>query len=130
MPITGSGSGGGFGQSPIETPKPKFGGAASNVSDIGKFTIDVTKPAESLTKGAEGVVGLAQGVGKAAVSVIENLPILGLVTKPVIGVVGSVVDATVGKGVNAISNTVIGEVASKGLNTAAEIAFAPVGAGL
>ena len=131
MPITGAGGGGGgFGRSPIETPKPKFGGAASNVSDIGKFTIDVTKPAESLTKGAEGVVGLAQGVGKAAVSVIENLPILGLVTKPVIGVVGSVVDATVGKGVNAISNTVIGEVASKGLNTAAEIAFAPVGAGL
>ncbi len=130
MPITGSSSGGGFGQSPIETPKPKFGGAASNVSDIGKFTIDVTKPSESLTKGAEGVVGLAQGVGKAAVSVIENLPILGLVTKPVIGAVGSVVDATVGKGVNAISNTVIGEVASKGLNTAAEVAFAPIGAGL
>jgi hypothetical protein len=129
MPITGAGSGG-LGQSPIKTPQPKFGGASSNLADIGKFTIDITKPAESVTKGAEGVVGLAQGVGKAAVSVIENLPILGLVTKPVIGAVGSVFDATLGKGVTAISDSVIGETLSKGVNTAAEIAFAPVGAGL
>ena len=129
MPITGAGSGN-FGQSPIQTPKPKFGGAASNTADIGKFTVDITKPAESLTKSAEGIVGLGQGLGKAAVSVVENLPILGLVTKPVIGAVGSVVDATIGKGVTAISDSVIGETLSKGINTAADIAFAPLGAGL
>lgn len=109
-----------------DVPTRPLGGAASNLSTMGKFNLDITKPAESLGGTAEGFAGGLQAVGKAAVSVVENIPIAGLITKPVIGAVGAVADATVGQVVKGISSGPIGKAANDAAGFAFNVATLPL----
>jgi hypothetical protein len=93
---------------------------------MGKFNLDITKPEESIGGTVEGFAAAAQGIGKAAVSVVENLPIAGLITKPVIGAVGAVADATVGQVVKGISSGPIGKAVNDAAGTAFHIATLPL----
>lgn len=103
-----------------------IGGAGANLSTLGKFNLDLTNPQESFGATAEGFAGGVQAIGKAAVSVVENLPIAGLITKPVIGAVGAVADATVGQVVKGISSGPIGKAANDAAGAAFNIATLPL----
>lgn len=127
MPIKGLGPSSQASVGPqADVPTRPLGGAGSNLSTMGKFNLDITKPAESLGGTAEGFAGGIQAVGKAVVSVVENLPIAGLVTKPVIGAVGAVADATVGQVVKGISSGPIGKAANDAAGFAFNVATLPL----
>jgi hypothetical protein len=127
MPIKGFGTpGGGQNVGPNIDVPTQLTSAGGNTSNIGKATFDITNPGTSIQQSAEGFAGAVQGIGKAAVSFIEELPIAGLVTKPVIGAIGTVADATVGQAVNSISQSSLGKVANDVAGKAVEIATLPV----
>ena len=126
MPIKGFGTpGGGQNVGPNIQAPTQLTSAGGNTSNIGKTTFDLTNPTQSIQQSAEGLAGGVQAVGKAAVSFLEELPIAGLVTKPVIGAVGSVADATVGKVVNAVAQSPIGEAVNTVASKAFEVATLP-----
>ena len=127
MPIKGLGPSSQASVGPqADVPTRPLGGAGSNLSTMGKFNLDITKPAESLGATAEGFAGGIQAVGKAVVSVVENIPIAGLITKPVIGAVGAVADATVGQVVKGISSGPIGKAANDAAGFAFNVATLPL----
>jgi hypothetical protein len=127
MPLKGFGSPSGYQNvGPTIDAPTKLTSAGGNTSNIGKATFDLTNPGESLKQSAEGFAGAVQGIGKAAVSIVENIPLAGLITKPVIGAVGAVADATVGKVVDAVAQSPIGEAVNTVAGKAVEVATLPL----
>jgi hypothetical protein len=123
-------SGYGGSQSPDVTIGSSGSTETSNLtpsaSNVGRLTFDVTRPAESLGGAVGGFANTVQSIGKGVVNVAENIPVLGLVTKPVIGAVGAVADATIGNVVNAVAQSPVGQAIDFGATKAAEIALTPL----
>ena len=94
------------------------------------MVFSATQPGQSIGQSAEGFIGAAQAIGKAAVNITENFPVVGLVAKPVIGAIGAVADATVGNAIGAVSRTPFGEAIGAGTNAVAGLALAPLDAAL
>lgn len=126
MPIIYSGSNRQSNKIEYPTTSGTGGSGLSDVANIGKINLSIVKPGESATNVATGLAGAVQGIGKGIVSFAENLPVVGLVTKPVIGAVGAVADATIGQAVNAVSNTPVGKFVNDAAGAAAGIATAPL----
>ncbi len=85
------------------------GASAKAVQSAGRIQVSIADPSKSIQKSIGDVNAGFIGVGKGLVSVAENLPFVGGITKPLIGFVGSIADATIGQGVSALEGIRIGE---------------------
>ena len=131
MPIKGLGPSSQSSVGPqADVPTTPLGGSSSNLSNLGKFNLDITNPQESLGATAEGFAGGFQAIGKAAVSIVENLPIAGIITRPAIGAIGAVADATVGQVVKGISSGPIGNAVNDVAGFGFHVATLPLQLGL
>ena len=115
------------GSASISSPSTANTAAAS----AGRIAVSIADPSATIQSSIGNVNAGFIGVGKGLVSIVENLPIVGGIAKPVIGLVGGIMDATVGQGVSALEKIRIGDsnlaqAAIKGL----EIVGSPLGFGL
>ena len=85
------------------------GGSAKAVQSAGRIQVSIADPSTSIQKSIGDINAGFIGVGKGLVSVAENIPIVGGITKPLIGFVGSIADATIGQGVSALEKIRIGD---------------------
>jgi hypothetical protein len=86
------------------------GGKVSTVN-AGKVTVGVSDPVRTIAASADEMSRGAVGLGKGLVSIVENLPVVGAIAKPVIGGIGTIADATVGQLVSAAERTpIIGDI--------------------
>jgi hypothetical protein len=72
------------------------------ITSAGKITVSIADPSNTIKSSIGNTSNAIVGLGKGIVSIAENLPILGGITKPVIGAVGTIADATIGTGVRAL----------------------------
>jgi hypothetical protein len=107
------------------------GSSAKAVQSAGRIQVSIADPSTSIQKSVGDINAGFIGVGKGLVSVAENLPIVGGITKPLIGFVGSIADATIGRGVSALEGIRIGDsnLAQASVN-ALEFVGQPLGWGL
>lgn len=107
------------------------GASAKAVQSAGRIQVSIADPSKSIQKSIGNVNAGFIGVGKGLVSVVENLPVIGGITKPLIGFVGSIADATIGQGVSALEGIRIGDsnLAQASVN-AIEFVGQPLGWGL
>jgi len=110
----------------LSAPVSSSTNTSTGSQNVGKMVFSATQPAQSVGQSAEGFIGAAQGLGKAAVNIVENLPVVGLVAKPVIGAIGAVADATVGNVVGAVAKSPLGDAIGTGTNFVAGAALAPL----
>ena len=107
------------------------GTSAKAVQSAGRIQVSIADPSKSIQKSIGDVNAGFIGVGKGLVSVLENLPVVGGITKPLIGFVGSIADATIGQGVSALEGIRIGDSnLAQGAVNALEFAGQPLGWGL
>jgi len=100
---------GGTSQPVSRAPRSSTGARyAEDIGQAGRVTVSISDPAETLKQSAGNIGAGVVGLGKGAVSLVENFPILGVVAKPVIGAIGGVADATIGQVVKAAEGTRIG----------------------
>lgn len=78
-------------------------------TDAGRVSLSVSDLPGSALKSAGNVTAGFVGTAKGLVSLVENLPIIGGITKPLIGFTGGIVDATIGQVVRGAENLKIGE---------------------
>ena len=127
---------GGGGTQPGNTPaikRPTTYGALTKeeVTGAGRVAIGISDPSKTLQQSVGNINAGFIGLGKGLVSVAENLPVIGAIAKPVIGVVGSIADNTIGRGVSLLEQVKIGDMnlaqaAARGL----EIAGTPLAVGV
>ena len=101
-------------------------GQQDQTANIGKINLDITRPSESLGQSATGLAAGVQAIGKGVVNVAENLPVVGMVTKPIIGGIGAIADATIGKAVGAVADSPVGKGINDIAGAAVGVAFAPI----
>ena len=107
------------------------GTSAKAVQSAGRIQVSIADPSKSIQKSIGDVNAGFIGVGKGLVSVAENLPIIGGITKPLIGFVGSIADATIGQGVSALEKIRIGDSnLAQAAVSALEVAGTPLARGL
>ena len=107
------------------------GGSAKMVQSAGRIQVSIADPSTSIQKSIGDVNAGFIGVGKGLVSVVENLPIVGGIAKPLIGFTGSIVDATIGQGVSALEKIRIGDSnLAQAAVSALEVAGTPLARGL
>lgn len=107
------------------------GTSAKAVQSAGRIQVSIADPSTSIQKSIGDVNAGFIGVGKGLVSVAENLPIIGGITKPLIGFVGSIADATIGQGVSALEKIRIGDSnLAQAAVSALEVAGTPLARGL
>lgn len=107
------------------------GTSAKAVQSAGRIQVSIADPSKSIQKSIGDVNAGFIGVGKGLVSVAENLPIIGGITKPLIGFVGSIADATIGQGVSALEKIRIGDSnLAQAAVSALEVAGTPLAFGL
>jgi hypothetical protein len=80
-----------------------------NSADLGRVAFNIARPGESIRQSTENLSAGFINLGKGLVSVAENLPIVGAVAKPAIGLVGGALDLTVGSVVRAAEGIKIGD---------------------
>jgi hypothetical protein len=78
------------------------------VQSAGRIQVSIADPSTSIQNSVGDINAGFIGVGKGLVSVAENIPVVGALTKPLIGFVGSIADATIGQGVSALEKVRIG----------------------
>ena len=127
---------GGGNTSPGSTPaikRPTTYGSLTkeDVSGAGRVAIGISDPSKTLQQSVGNINAGFIGLGKGLVSIAENLPVIGAIAKPVIGVVGSIADNTIGRGVSLLEQVKVGDMnlaqaAVKGL----EIAGTPLAVGV
>ena len=104
---------------------------AQDIGQAGRVTVSIVDPAETLKQSAGNIGTGIVGLGKGAVSVLENFPIVGVAAKPIIGAIGGVADATVGNVVRASEGARIGgKSVSEIAGTPFDIIGGALGAGL
>ena len=85
------------------------GPSAAKVTGAGRLSFSIADPSTSLQKSVGDFNAGFVGLGKGIVSLVENIPVVGALAKPLIGFTGSIVDATIGQGVNALEKVKIGD---------------------
>ena len=93
------------------------------VTSAGKIAVSIADPSGTIKSSIGNTNNAIVGLGKGLVSVIENIPILGGVTKPIIGGIGTIADATIGTGVRALEGVRVDVGGKKNL---AEVAGVPL----
>ena len=90
--------------------KSTYSGLSSDqVVGAGRVTVNISDPNKSLQENVGNLNAGFIGMGKGLVSIAENLPVVGAVAKPVIGLVGGVLDNTIGRGVSFLEQIRIGD---------------------
>jgi hypothetical protein len=100
--------GGGESSGGFKQPKQR-NQTEDQVQNLGKIAFNVARPGESIRQSAENLTGGFINLGKGLVSVAENVPILGAIAKPAIGLVGGAVDLTIGNVVRAAQGVKVGD---------------------
>jgi hypothetical protein len=105
---------GGGSTSPRSTPaikRPTTYGSLNkeDVSGAGRVAIGISDPSKTLQQSVGNINAGFIGLGKGLVSIAENLPVIGAIAKPVIGVVGSIADNTIGRGVSLLEQVKVGD---------------------
>jgi hypothetical protein len=95
----------------------------TTITSAGKIAVSIADPSGTIKSSIGNTNNAIIGLGKGIVSIAENLPILGGITKPVIGAVGTIADATIGTGVRALESVRVDIGGKKNL---AEIAGIPL----
>ena len=122
---SGSTSSGGFKQ-----PKRPSASQESQ-ANLGRVAFNISKPGESIRESTQNVFDGFANLGKGAVNVIENLPIVGAIARPAISLVGGALDATIGTGVRFLEDTKVGDrSASDRIGQSLELLGAPFAAAL
>lgn len=80
-----------------------------NSADLGRVAFNIARPGESIRQSTENLSAGFINLGKGLVSVAENLPIVGAIAKPAIGLVGGALDLTIGSAVRAAEGIKIGD---------------------
>lgn len=80
-----------------------------NSADLGRVAFNIARPGESIRQSTENLSAGFINLGKGLVNVAENLPIVGAIAKPAIGLVGGALDLTVGSAVRAAEGIKIGD---------------------
>ena len=109
--------------SPTGSSRLSTGPSQAQVSGAGRLSFSIADPSGSLQKSVGNLNAGFIGMGKGLVSLVENIPVVGGITKPLIGFAGSIVDNTIGRGVSAlehvkIGNTNLAQATVKGLELA------------
>ena len=105
--------------------------SAKMVQSAGRVQVSIADPSTSIQKSVGDLNAGFIGLGKGLVSVAENLPFVGGITKPLIGFTGSIVDATIGQGVSALEKIRIGDSnLAQATVSALEVAGTPLARGL
>lgn len=100
------------------------------VTSAGKIAVSIADPSGTIKSSIGDTNNAIIGLGKGIVSIAENLPILGGITKPIIGAVGTIADATIGTGVRALEGVQVDVGGKKNLAEVAGIPLDIVGAAL
>lgn len=100
------------------------------VTSAGKVAVSIADPSGTIKSSIGDTNNAIIGLGKGVVSIAENLPILGGITKPIIGAVGTIADATIGTGVRALEGVQVDIGGKKNLAEVAGIPLDIVGAAL
>ena len=79
------------------------------MSNVGQVEVQLSNPNQSIQDSVGNINAGFIGMGKGLVSIAENLPIIGGIAKPVIGLVGGVLDNTIGRGVSLLEQVRIGD---------------------
>jgi len=126
-PKNGSSGGG----SPLTQNNPFFKPTEQKtITSAGKISISIADPSNTIKSSIGNTSNAIVGLGKGLVSIAENLPILGGITKPVIGAVGTIADATIGTGVRALEGVRVDIGGKKNLAEVAGIPLDIVGGAL
>lgn len=98
MPLIGSGNGGQGGTSQTFPTNTQGGSISIGNSSVGKISVGLSSPGTGIVGSVKNVVSVGTGLGQAVVKGLEGAPVVGpALLKPVIGAVGELADATVGK---------------------------------
>jgi hypothetical protein len=100
------------------------------ITSAGKITVSIADPSNTIKSSIGNTSNAIVGLGKGIVSIAENFPVLGGITKPVIGAVGTIADATIGTGVRALEGVRVDIGGKKNLAEVAGIPLDIVGGAL
>lgn len=81
----------------------------SQVVGAGKIQVSITDPSTTIQNSIGNFNAGFIGMGKGLVSIAENLPVVGAVAKPIIGLVGGIADATIGQVVKGAEGIRVGD---------------------
>jgi len=81
----------------------------SQVIGAGKIQVSITDPSTTIQQSIGNFNAGFIGMGKGLVSIAENLPVVGAVAKPIIGLVGGIADATIGQVVKGAEGIRVGD---------------------
>jgi hypothetical protein len=79
------------------------------VSNVGQVEVALSDPNKTIQQSVGNLNAGFIGLGKGLVSIAENLPVIGGIAKPVIGLVGGIMDNTIGRGVSLLEQIRIGD---------------------
>jgi hypothetical protein len=113
----------GGGSSPAQNSPFFKQNVQKTVTSAGKIAVSIADPSGTIKSSIGNTNNAIIGLGTGLVSIAENLPILGAITKPVIGAVGTIADATIGTGVRALEGVRVDIGGKKNL---AEVAALPL----
>jgi hypothetical protein len=92
-----------------QTPKTYSGLTNAQVTSAGQVRVSLSDPNKSIQESVGNLNAGFIGMGKGLVNIAENLPVVGAIAKPVIGLVGAVMDNTIGRGVSLLEQIKIGD---------------------
>lgn len=79
------------------------------MSNVGQVEVALSDPNKTIQQSVGNLNAGFIGLGKGLVSIAENLPVVGGIAKPVIGLVGGIMDNTIGRGVSLLEQVRIGD---------------------
>jgi hypothetical protein len=79
------------------------------MSNVGQVEVALSDPNKTIQQSVGNLNAGFIGLGKGLVSIAENLPVIGGIAKPVIGLVGGIMDNTIGRGVSLLEQIRIGD---------------------
>lgn len=90
-------------------PKTYDGLSNAQVTSAGQVRVSLSDPNKSIQDSVGNLNAGFIGMGKGIVNIAENIPVVGAIAKPVIGLVGAVMDNTIGRGVSLLEQIKIGD---------------------
>jgi len=93
----------------VKSTTNQSGLTREQMSNVGQVEVSVSNPNKTIQQSIGNLNAGFIGLGKGLVSIAENIPVVGGIAKPVIGLFGSVMDNVIGRGVSLLEQIRIGE---------------------
>jgi len=93
----------------VKSTTNQSGLTREQMSNVGQVEVSVSDPNKSIQQSIGNLNAGFIGLGKGLVSIAENIPVVGGIAKPVIGLFGSIMDNTIGRGVSLLEQIRIGD---------------------